>query len=373
MIYDKLYKKDSKNNIRVWCMERDEDQYRTIAGIHEGAMVISEWKKAEPTNVGRSNERNAVEQAIFEVQATYDKKLSQGGYYLSISEINQTKYFEPMLAKKFAKISDWDNVYIQAKLDGMRCIATKDGLFTRKGKKIVSCPHIEESLKEFFQDNPSHILDGELYNHDLRDNFNRLMSICRKTKPSQGDLEESKEAIEYWLYDYPSVEKPHHERMIGLKEIRNKYLLKHDCIIITSTFRCKDQSDLDNHHSENLQDGFEGSIVRLSPEGSTYEAGKRSPNLLKWKAFIDDEYTIKRVEEGKGNRSGMAGSIIYTTDDGVEFGSGIRGGVDFNSKLWEKKDELVGATGTVRYFQLTPDGIPRFPVTVDIQFDCRED
>ena len=58
--------------------------------------------------------------------------------------------------------------------------------FTRNGKQIDSIPHILESLKDFFKKNPYAILDGELYNHDLRDNFNKITSLVRKQTPVRG-------------------------------------------------------------------------------------------------------------------------------------------------------------------------------------------
>ncbi|MCK4501332.1 hypothetical protein KAU11_12600, partial [Candidatus Babeliales bacterium] len=64
------------------------------------------------------------------------------------------KKIEEMFAK-------YKYVYSQPKLDGVRCIASKDGLHTRGGKSIVTCLHIEEQLQPFFEKFPDEILDGE--------------------------------------------------------------------------------------------------------------------------------------------------------------------------------------------------------------------
>ena len=42
---------------------------------------------------------------------------------------------------------DWSQpVYIQPKLDGVRCVITKDGAFSRTGKQFKNIAHIELSL-----------------------------------------------------------------------------------------------------------------------------------------------------------------------------------------------------------------------------------
>ena len=82
-------------------------------------------------------------------------------------------------------------VYSQPKLDGIRCIVRKEGDTligrTRNGKEIECIPHILKSLNGFFLAHPKAILDGELYNHDLRDNFNKITSLVRKQRPIKSD------------------------------------------------------------------------------------------------------------------------------------------------------------------------------------------
>ena len=73
---------------------------------------------------------------------------------------------KPMLAHKFDDIRvDWSEpVYIQPKLDGVRCLFTKDGAYSRTGKQFKNVAHIEEDLEDFFKQYPDTIIDGELYN-----------------------------------------------------------------------------------------------------------------------------------------------------------------------------------------------------------------
>ena len=69
---------------------------------------------------------------------------------------------KPMLAHKLneSKI-DWDKpVYMQPKLDGVRCLFTKDGAFSRTGKQVMNVQHIEKMLNHFFKKYPEMVLDG---------------------------------------------------------------------------------------------------------------------------------------------------------------------------------------------------------------------
>ena len=91
---------------------------------------------------------------------------------------------------------------------------------SRQGKPIDTVVHILEELKPFFAENPNAVLDGELYNHDYKNDFNKIISLVRKMKPVRSDkdtdktfakkeekfadaLIEAKAKIEYWIYDVP--------------------------------------------------------------------------------------------------------------------------------------------------------------------------
>ena len=86
--------------------------------------------------------------------------------------------YKPMLAHKFDNNRvDWSQpVYIQPKLDGVRCLFTKDGAYSRTGKKFMNLAHIELALIPFFKQNPDIVLDGELYNHKLKNDFEKIIS-----------------------------------------------------------------------------------------------------------------------------------------------------------------------------------------------------
>ena len=82
-------------------------------------------------------------------------------------------------------------VFIQPKLDGVRCLIQCDNgqitAYSRTGKVWKNIDHILFNLKPFFHWNPNVVLDGELYNHDFKDDFESIISMVRKTKPTDED------------------------------------------------------------------------------------------------------------------------------------------------------------------------------------------
>ena len=366
-----LYKKDSKGKIRVWSMELgqgdtpDSGYHRTIAGIEGGKMVTSGWTECQPKNVGKSNETTALTQAASEIESAYEKKLELT-YFRSKDEIDTVRYIEPMLAQDYTKVRSkievTDGVYAQPKLDGIRCIARADGLWTRKGKQIVACPHIEEALAPFFKKNPEAVLDGELYNHYFADDFNKITSIVRKTKPTEADLSRSKQYMLYHIYDWVS-EKPFDQRIRGVSDVvvmlDSPYLMPVDTVLVHR------QSDLDQLYGNWIAEGYEGQMVRPN-DGEGYQPGKRSRSLLKRKEFQTDEFPVLRMEEGNGNWAGAVKKFIVKLPNGNECDATPRGSYDDQKAMLEKGD--VPTWATVRYFGYTPDGYLRFPVAVDWGF-----
>ena len=56
-----------------------------------------------------------------------------------------------------------DNVMVQPKLDGIRCIFTKDGAYSRAGNKFMNLAHLELKLQPFFKKNPNIIINTISY------------------------------------------------------------------------------------------------------------------------------------------------------------------------------------------------------------------
>lgn len=365
-----LYKLDSKGKVRVWHAETGTDGtrwgLRSIAGLQDGKKVTSEWTFVEQKNVGRSNETSLEEQATAEMQSEVQKKKDRG-YFTDMKNIDTFDKFKPMLAEKFEDVTlDWESgyVYSQPKLDGIRCIARKDGLWTRSGKEIPAVPHIWESLKEFFSKHPDMILDGELYNHELKDDFNSITSMVRKTKPKPEDLVKSKELVQYHVYD---VFVPSEPDLPFRKRELLRYAASNEFVKMVPTMQVNDPSAIDSLYEGYLEHGYEGQMIRVDGK---YE-NKRTKNLLKRKEFLTDEFEVVEMLEGQGNWQGCTKHFVLQLTAEKTFQAGVRGDMDTLREMWDKQQKPDWVT--LRYFTPTPDGVPRFPVVIDWGKGKRED
>ena len=368
-----LYSRSSSGKIQQWTVQVEDDKYRTTFGQVDGKQQTTEWTVAKPTNEGRANVRDEFEQARFEAEAIWKKK-KDSGYFVSVSDIDSFTFVEPMLAKNYDDYKEKISypVFSQPKLDGIRCVVSSSGMFTRNGKPIPSCPHIREQLQPLFEKDPGLIIDGELYSHTFKHDFNKITSLVKKTKPTEADLKESAELVEYWVYDIINAAKTFSERIhfIGKSliddsfEFSKTYKKEFPSIKLVDTELANNSDTLDSLYGHYMEEGFEGQMVRLNTK---YE-NKRSKNLLKRKEFQDSEYTILDVIEGEGNKTGMAGAMLFKNELGIEFTSNIKGDRAFIKEIWDNKNDYIGKEATIKYFNKTPTNLlPRFPYVVAIR------
>lgn len=364
-----LYTRDASGATRFWRMELNPDdptQYRTVSGVLGGTEVPTAWTTATPKNVGRSNATTAKEQAVAEMEATYRQKLDRK-YHEDPNNVGAHKFFAPMLAQtldSYVKQVLGRAAFVQPKLDGYRCVASVGGLHSRQGKPW-NLPHIWEAVAPFFQDDPDLVLDGELYNHSLRDDFNTLGSLIKKGNRSAQEEARVRSTIQYHVYDLPSVPGGFRDR-VGTLHTMYGYAGGLDDPLYDGPLRLVEthpfslESQLQELYAGFMAQGYEGAMVRLDLD---YEVGKRSKSLLKLKDFLDGEFELVRVEEGEGNWAGYAKTAVIRLPDGREQSSGLRGNQEFTRQLlrdWRKYSQV-----TVRYQNLTPDGFLRFPIIVD--------
>ena len=369
MKLETIYKKTKTGATQEWTIEVVGNKYRSHSGQVGGQITTNEWTICYGKNVGRANETTDKEQAMVEAVAKRTKKL-ESGYFENIKHINKTQYFEPMLAAKWEDCKDKITYPIasQAKLDGIRCIVTKDGMFSRNGKPIISAPHIRESLEGLFKKHPDLIFDGELYADKFANDFNKIVSLVKKSKPTDADLKESEKQIEYHIYDLPSSNNNFIKRMWDLGILFSTYSNLHPYCRIVETYSCNNEDEVMELYGGYVEKGYEGQMLRIDGK---YE-NKRSKNLLKHKSFVDDEYTILDIVEGEGNRTGTAGYMVFETIEGKPFKSNVKGTWDETAEMLKSKKKLIGKQATIKYFNLTPDGIPRFPFVIGIDRNSYE-
>ena len=390
-----LYKRDKKGKVRAWTIEHDDVSYWTISGIYpDGKMTKTAPTFVEQKNVGKTNETSLEQQVLNEVASKIQYQIDQGFTYDIPTE---EKRFEVSLANKYQdriEKNKLDFPYIvEPKLDGVRCyIKMVDGeirMFSRKHKEFVACPHIKENefVKKFFETYPDAILDGELYNHELKDDFNKIVSLVKKSKPKAEDLEESAKMVQYHCFDsyYPSEPQLLYlERKTRLLDIfeQNGWVGHHLDDVNKDSFYLIGPGwvhyfiggwkleSANEAYNETLVEHYIKAIVNRGYEGIMLKKNVpyffgRSFDMLKYKKFFDKEYRIVDFEEGNGNLVGIAAAVICKTEDGQTFKAGVMGTQDYARDLFTNKDLYKGKMATIVYQALTPihngkGGVPRF-------------
>lgn len=356
-----LYKLTTKKQTQQWQVIVDGATFYTVEGIKDGKLTTSLPTVCLPKNTGRSNATTAEEQAVAEATAKHKKKLDAG--YAEVLGQGILLY-SPMLAFELDKtVLDFTKhrVFVQPKLDGIRAISKDMQLLSRNGKLFTSCPHL-------YQD--STVLDGELYNHEYKHDFNAIVSLVKRSVLSKEDIEQAERNVQYWVYDYPECDGTFSQRYARLL-LWYKKKNKNSKIKIVDTYEVFSLDELEDKHGEFLSNGYEGTIVRL--DNSKYEH-KRSKQLLKYKEFQDEEFIILDVVEGEGGRTGTVGKVTLELNDGTErkFDSNVKGSHEYLKYIWKNKEKMIGKSATVKYFNRTPANIPRFPFVVKIDRDGYE-
>ena len=277
--------------------------------------------------------------------------------------------YKPMLAYPVSdKPINYDNkVFMQPKLDGVRCLIQYDKktgvtAWSRTGKQWKNIHHITSSLEKWFKSNQTTVLDGELYNHDLRDDFETIISLVRRQTPDDIDMLESREMVQFHCYD---IIHPDNSPF----EDRNRFV-KHcveqssSYVHTVSTLQCVDDEDAKEMHAVNLACGFEGSILRTN---DVYHQ-KRTHSLRKFKDFHDAEALIVDWVEGVGKRKGTIGKFMAQDEDGNLFGMPVMDKFKYLQDNFKAMQGYVGKTATFTYFERTKANSYRHPL-----FKCIRD
>ena len=287
---------------------------------------------------------------------------------------------KPMLAYPVSDkpINYNQDVFMQSKLDGVRCIIQSEDVeyhepntgrlikaqavkaYSRTGKEWKNIDHILVELIPFFQKHPNVVLDGELYNHKFKDDFEQIISMVRKTKPTDYDRKVSKICVQFHCYDMIN-------RKMNFKT-REAWLWNNlptsNCIKTVPSYRVDDTEEVDVYHEKSLNAGYEGSILR---KDKPYEC-KRSFNLLKVKDFEDSEALLLDWVEGKGKRVGTIGKFMAMDKDKNIFGMPVMDKFEHLQNNFEEMKTWVGKTATFKYFERTKAGSYRHPL-----FKCIRD
>ena len=268
---------------------------------------------------------------------------------------------KPMLAYPVSDkpINYDDDIFMQPKLDGVRCVIQYENgnvtAYSRTGKEWKNIDHILFNLAPWFKLNPDVILDGELYNHDFKDDFEQIISMVRKTKPTDEDRSKSAKNVQFHCYDIIDETKTFEERNRFIKQaVPHNHCIKH----VQTLTNVGNHTQAKIFHTNYLNQGYEGSILRTN---DTYKCG-RSWNLRKFKDFHDDEALLLDWVEGKGKRKGTIGKFMAQDSEGNIFGMPVMDKFDYLQENFEKMKTWVGKLATFTYFERTNANSYRHPL-----------
>jgi DNA ligase-1 len=359
-----VYKKTSTGKIQQWRAYVVKTTTGYLLKVEAG-QVNGKLKETSGQVIDEGKQkRSAKEQAIFVATSKLNKKRDEA-YYDTIEEAQTNVKLLPMLAHPFTKRSH--NItypaIVQRKFDGVRCLAriTDDGkviLLSRKGKEFPHLKHIRTEVLNFNR-NPSIVVDGELYSDTLT--FQQLVGLVRRVTLKPGNDTQMLE-VSLRVYDCIDLddELDFTDRYETITSITNgaKYLS------LVENVSVKDEKEIHAAQARFVEEGYEGAMVRNLT--GAYAIGKRSANLQKVKTFLDGEYEIVGFTQGTGDETGCV-IWICKTKDGQEFRVRPRGTREERQEYFKNGKDYIGKMLTVRYQELTDDGIPRFPVGIAIR------
>ena len=364
MKLDTLYGRSKSGKIKQWTVSviqmGDGTCYvETEHGYVDGKKQVDQRYVGEGKNIGRANETTPYEQACSEAQSAYNRKADEG-YVEDKNNIPKASdgLFLPMLAQSYDKHHKKIKFpcWVQPKLDGMRMLAKKENgeilLWTRKGKPIETLEEIKSQLSPLLKEGEA--TDGEVYVHGWT--FQRIISAIKK-------VSDDTPLLEYHIYDAPHTELIFEARFAArfLPEVTGEVGPN---IKIVDTTPCYDADEFSAAESKYIEQGYEGMMARNA--ASPYKYKNRTFDLQKVKRFVDDEFRIIGGKDGSGRESGL---VVFrcVTEGGLEFDVRPRGSHELRAQMFENLNDYIDKPLTVRYQELTDDGVPRFPVGIAVR------
>lgn len=393
MNQDYLISKDSKGKIRVVNISYDWDKdlngyvIRRFTSQYGGKITTQPIILVDKgKGIGKAR-RTVSEQAKLEYDSRVNKYMDKGYKKLPKSIDLYTKEeldallpeettdsegnLKPMLAKDFHDVATsvlekqwW---YASRKIDGVRCLMfVKDGEIhtsSRGGKNYDnSTYHItcNPKLKKFMLDNPTLILDGELYVHGY--SLQTLSGLARLKKET-----DKCDELQYYIYDVVDTNKTFEERLEILDHIKDELQLDFDPnktfedgdlqIQMVPHVKVEGWVQIKKTHDSYVKEGFEGAVIRRPDK--KYGVNKRTNDMVKVKEYQDGEFKIIGFSEGLRPEDMV---FVCVTEDGKEFEAKPIGPRELKHEYLERMSEIVGKMATVKYFSFSDGGTPTQPV-----------
>lgn len=389
----------STGKFRFWVCQCDEEWHEPEHGYiiqRTYGQVKGKTTYSPPIIVSKTKQkRNWIEQYTLQFNSEVKKQLDKGYVEVpkhpneyteqELSEIfgevasNQKGIIKPMLAKQESKLTNrkiLDKEWLcSRKLDGVRCLMYWDGkevhTASRGGEGYdPATTHIreKESLIKFFKENPTIILDGELYKHGKT--LQQISGAARLEKNAYDC-----DWLQYFVYDCYFADKPDmiaKERQSFLSS-NFPYPVNSEFnevigaeIIIVDQHKVSGEGNIWKLHDQYVSEGFEGCVIR-NPD-RPYKPNGRTNDMIKFKNYKSEDFKVVGYELGLRGSEDM--TFVCELEDGRTFKAmpcGTREDkeeyiANFESKY---KGHLLECT----YFNLSDDGIPTQPKGRVFRFD----
>ena len=272
--------------------------------------------------------------------------------------------FSVALADKYnPSIVNWeDGWYVSRKIDGARCIGIVDGhgnttFYSRTGKEFDTLGVVRDGIKALNITNV--VFDGELCLVDEYGNED-FQGIMKQLKKKDHTISNPC----YKIFDMISHDEFYSKRgesnkPFGLRFNNLMVTLKRNsipCLSAVNQERIKNDEHFAEWCVEASQNGWEGLMLRAD---EPYK-GKRSKDLLKYKSFFDDEYTVidtkmgpfRYVKDGQEVEETMLSNVTISHKGyNVDVGSGFT--IEERQAFFKNPNLILGKTITVQYFEET--------------------
>lgn len=364
-----LYGKDKSGGLKIWEVFVNENIISVFYG-KLGGKIQEKQTVCYGKNIGKANQTTDAQQAIAEAEAKWSAQYLKG-YRETIEDLS-VDVTQAMLAQDASKkphLIEYPCCSMK-KIDGNRTLVTFENgypVFNTRGHKTYPVhKHIAEQLIKLKEESNLDSFDGEFYIHGVP-----LQTINSLVKKIQTDSS----LLEFHIFDIPSEK----QWVSGFKVVKEGveyqdsrftdlynnvgfYLRdreKYPSLFVVDSEFCYNEQEVKDSIGRFMQEGYEGTIIRNFK--GLYEYGHRSNDLLKWKLFMDTEAFVEDCEMDK-NQEGV---LHCSLKDGTKFKCKMIG--SHEERLFIKQKLLIGKFITVKYQALTIDGVPQFPVGINVR------
>lgn len=387
MIVSQIYlvTRNARDKVQIVIAELEQNGnsfvIKRTTGQYQGKMVSQPELVIEKGKAKRS----VLQQAELEFNSIISKYLDKG--YKKLSALTSKKFediiasdmdslvptiksdssgnFKPMLAKQSDKCQNSvlnKPMWCSRKLNGVRCMMKWDGekviTISRGGKNYdVPAQKLTAEVTDLLKQNPDYILDGELYHHGHY--LQELSGIARLDT-----WEDRCDILEYHIYDIASDELEFEKRLKILDDMRENVFNESKKIKVLEHVLTTSWDEIKTLHDKWVSEGYEGLVARKPDK--VYEFGKRGSTMIKVKQYQDAEFTIIDYKDGLRDEDFC---FICETDEGKPFAAKPIGDRELKAEYIKNIDEIIGKKGTVKYFEISKDGVPQQPIFQAVRYD----